>query len=91
MKSGHICSIFLEHRHIEFPFLALVVSGGHTSIYKVDAITDYTCIGKTKNINLFGTAFRESFEAQIIMFPNMVNPDILEIIENYKKQDEENK
>ena len=32
----------------------------------------------------FGNAFRESFEAQIAMFPNMVNPDIMEIIETYK-------
>lgn len=39
---------------------------------------------KTKNIQLFGAAFRESFEAQIAMFPNMVNPDIMEIIETYK-------
>jgi cytidyltransferase-like protein len=39
---------------------------------------------KKKNLNNFGIAFRESFEAQIAMFPNMVNPDIVEIIENYK-------
>jgi cytidyltransferase-like protein len=41
---------------------------------------------KTKNIQLFGDAFRESFEAQIAMFPHMVNPDIIEIIENYKNE-----
>jgi cytidyltransferase-like protein len=39
---------------------------------------------KKKDLNNFGIAFRESFEAQIAMFPNMVNPDIVEIIENYK-------
>lgn len=39
---------------------------------------------KKKDLNLFGNAFRESFEAQIAMFPNMVNPDIMEIIETYK-------
>ena len=37
-----------------------------------------------KNLKEFGTAFRESFEAQIAMFPHMVNSDIQEIIENYK-------
>jgi len=37
-----------------------------------------------KDLNLFGIAFRESFEAQVAMFPHMVNPDILEIIEAYK-------
>lgn len=32
----------------------------------------------------FGAAFRKSFEAQIKMFPNMVDDSILEIIEKYK-------
>lgn len=39
-----------------------------------------------KNIQFFGNAFRKSFEAQIAMFPNMVNPYILEQIEEYKPQ-----
>ena len=37
-----------------------------------------------KDIREFGTAFRESFEAQIAMFPHMVNPEIMEQIENYR-------
>lgn len=44
---GHICSIFLEHPAIEFPFLALVVSGGHTAIYRVDEVGTYACLGQT--------------------------------------------
>lgn len=32
----------------------------------------------------FGRHFRESFEAQIAMFPNMVNPSILALIETYR-------
>lgn len=39
---------------------------------------------KNKDLNQFGTAFRESFEAQVAMFPHMVNPDITEVIETYK-------
>lgn len=39
-----------------------------------------------KDVSQFGTAMRESFEAQVAMFPNMVNPAILKIIENYKDQ-----
>ncbi len=39
---------------------------------------------KTKDIQRFGAAFRESFDAQVAMFPHMVNPDIIEIIETYK-------
>ncbi len=34
----------------------------------------------------FGAAFRKSFEAQIAMFPNMVNESILEQIEEYRSQ-----
>lgn len=39
-----------------------------------------------KDIIAFGAAFRKSFEAQIRMFPNMVNPYILQQIEEYKSQ-----
>ena len=39
---------------------------------------------RAKDIQRFGIAFRESFEAQVAMFPNMVNKDITEIIEMYK-------
>ncbi|MBN2035349.1 MAG: tRNA (adenosine(37)-N6)-threonylcarbamoyltransferase complex transferase subunit TsaD [Chitinispirillaceae bacterium] len=44
---GHICSILLSHPGIAMPFLALVVSGGHTAIYRVDAIGSYICLGQT--------------------------------------------
>lgn len=37
-----------------------------------------------KNIEDFGRAFRESFEAQVAMFPNMVNDGIAEIIDIYR-------
>ena len=37
-----------------------------------------------KDIVAFGNAFRRSFEAQITMFPNMVDEDILQTIEHYK-------
>ena len=44
---GHICSALLEHKSIELPFLALVVSGGHTALYKVNELTDYESLGDT--------------------------------------------
>ncbi|MDO9258066.1 MAG: L-rhamnose mutarotase [Bacteroidales bacterium] len=37
-----------------------------------------------KDIRAFGNAFRNSFEAQIAMFPNMVDNDILQTIEQFK-------
>jgi galactokinase/mevalonate kinase-like predicted kinase len=41
-----------------------------------------------KNLDLasFGQAFRESFEAQIAMFPNMVNDSVTKLINKYKDQ-----
>ena len=41
---------------------------------------------QNKNLQDFGNAMRESFEAQVAMFPNMVNPAILEILETYKNK-----
>jgi len=37
-----------------------------------------------RDIDSFGKAFTASFEAQVSMFPHMVNPDILNQIENYR-------
>lgn len=44
---GHIASVTLEQPDIGFPFLALVVSGGHTALYKVDDFGSYTALGHT--------------------------------------------
>ncbi|MEE9611305.1 MAG: tRNA (adenosine(37)-N6)-threonylcarbamoyltransferase complex transferase subunit TsaD [Desulfatiglandales bacterium] len=44
---GHILSIFLEDNVPPFPFVALTVSGGHTSIYHVKGFCDYALMGQT--------------------------------------------
>lgn len=44
---GHIASVMLENDRLTFPFLALVVSGGHTAIYLVEDYGNYQCLGKT--------------------------------------------
>ena len=41
---------------------------------------------KAKNAPLFGKAVRESFEAQIAMFPHMVSDDIYEVLHKYKNE-----
>src|SRR5207249_6638002 len=46
---GHIHSVILEDRTVEFPALALVVSGGHTHLFKVHADFQYRLIGKTRD------------------------------------------
>ena len=44
---GHILSIFLEKEAPEFPFVALTVSGGHTSLYHVKGYGIYSQMGQT--------------------------------------------
>lgn len=39
-----------------------------------------------KDLTTFGQSFTKSFEAQITMFPNMVNDHILKLIDEYKSQ-----
>lgn len=46
---GHINSIFLETSVPPFPFTALLVSGGHTSIYHVTGHTEYELMGQTRD------------------------------------------
>ena len=41
---------------------------------------------KNRDLATFGKAFRESFEAQIAMFPNMVNDSVTNLINKYKDQ-----
>lgn len=43
---GHIQAIQLEEK-VEYPFLALAVSGGHTHLYRVDGIGRYHLLGRT--------------------------------------------
>ena len=43
---GHLFAGFLE-KPVQFPFLALVVSGGHTHLYRVDGFGRYRQLGQT--------------------------------------------
>lgn len=45
---GHIFSA-MPFEDVEFPFLGLIVSGGHTSLIRVDAPLTYKEIGKTRD------------------------------------------
>jgi N6-L-threonylcarbamoyladenine synthase len=46
---GHLLSPFLEEQAPEFPFISLVVSGGHTSLYLAEDYGKYTVLGKTRD------------------------------------------
>lgn len=53
---SHIYSCFISQEEIEFPFLSLVVSGGHTLIYFVDDYFKHKLIGQTQD-DAAGEAF----------------------------------
>ena len=53
---GHLTSIFLEKPDMTFPFVGLVVSGGHTNLYHVKGWGDYTFVGQTRD-DAAGEAF----------------------------------
>jgi len=44
---GHIQAAFIEHHEIQFPLVALVVSGGHTHLYAMSQHGQYRSLGRT--------------------------------------------
>lgn len=53
---GHLCAPFLGDPRPSFPFVALLVSGGHTGLYDVGDIDDVRCLGRTRD-DAAGEAF----------------------------------
>jgi N6-L-threonylcarbamoyladenine synthase len=64
---GHMLAIFLE-RDIEFPYVALLVSGGHTSLYLARAPGTYRRIGATRD-DAAGEAFDKGAKMLGLGFP----------------------
>jgi N6-L-threonylcarbamoyladenine synthase len=46
---GHIHSVLIEHPELQFPALALVVSGGHTHLFEVREVGRYHLLGKARD------------------------------------------
>jgi len=53
---AHLSAIFLEENPPKFPFVGLVVSGGHTSLFQVDGFGKYRRLGQTRD-DAAGEAF----------------------------------
>ncbi len=53
---AHIYSLFLMDNKPQFPFIALVVSGGHTNIYYVTSYNNFELMGQTRD-DAAGEAF----------------------------------
>ena len=44
---GHLLAPFLDHEDLQFPYLGLIASGGHTHLIIARGIGDYQLLGKT--------------------------------------------
>jgi N6-L-threonylcarbamoyladenine synthase len=54
--AGHLFSVFLGDQAPSFPFVALVASGGHSSIFQADAPLQYKLLGRSRD-DAAGEAF----------------------------------
>ena len=73
---GHIFSVLLNQPKIEFPSLALLISGGHTELVEMNSISECTVIGKTRD-----DAVGESYDkvARMLGFEYPGGPKIAEL------------
>jgi N6-L-threonylcarbamoyladenine synthase len=73
---SHIAAIFLEDSKPEFPFAALVVSGGHTAVYHVRDFDNLKVLGQTRD-DAAGEAFDKAAKMLGIGYPGGVEIDRL--------------
>lgn len=65
---GHLLSPLLSAPAPEFPFVALLVSGGHTQLMRVDGVGRYTLLGETLD-DAAGEAFDKSAKLLGLGYP----------------------
>jgi N6-L-threonylcarbamoyladenine synthase len=89
---GHVAAVFLSDTRPAFPFISLVVSGGHTNIYLVRDFQDFTLIGQTLD-DAAGEAFDKAAKLLDIGYPGgvvidrlakMGNPDFIKFPRSMK-------
>lgn len=65
---GHLLAPMLEATHPEFPFVALLVSGGHTQLYQVNDFSQYTLLGESLD-DAAGEAFDKTAKLLGLDYP----------------------
>ena len=73
---GHIAANYLAHPDLEPPFLAIVASGGHTSVIEVRSYTDFETVGRTRD-DAMGEAFDKVARVMGIPYPGGAEMDRL--------------
>lgn len=72
---AHMSAVHLEN-DVKFPFVGLVVSGGHTSLYLVKSYTEFELLGKTRD-DAAGEAFDKAAKIMDLPYPGGVEIDKL--------------
>lgn len=75
---GHLLSPLLASKPPAFPFVALLVSGGHTQLMRVDGVGRYTLLGETLD-DAAGEAFDKSAKLLGLGYPG--GPEISRMAE----------
>ncbi|HZM34658.1 MAG TPA: tRNA (adenosine(37)-N6)-threonylcarbamoyltransferase complex transferase subunit TsaD [Burkholderiales bacterium] len=65
---GHLLSPLLSARPPAFPFVALLVSGGHTQLMRVEGVGQYTLLGETQD-DAAGEAFDKTAKLLGLGYP----------------------
>jgi N6-L-threonylcarbamoyladenine synthase len=65
---GHLLSPLLSARPPQFPFVALLVSGGHTQLMRVDGVGRYALLGETQD-DAAGEAFDKTAKLLGLGYP----------------------
>ena len=65
---GHLLAPLLEENPPQFPFVALLVSGGHSQLMRVDGIGEYTLLGDTLD-DAAGEAFDKTAKLLGLSYP----------------------
>lgn len=65
---GHLLAPMLEESQPEFPFVALLVSGGHTQLVQVDGIGEYQLLGESVD-DAAGEAFDKTAKLLGLDYP----------------------
>lgn len=76
---GHILAPMLEHPDLDFPFIALIVSGGHTEIHLAKGLGDYQLIARTID-DAAGEAFDKS--AHLLGFEYPGGPKLAQVADS---------
>ncbi len=76
---GHLLTAMLDNEALRFPFLALLVSGGHTLLVQANGLGDYKILGESVD-DAVGEAFDKT--AKLLGLPYPGGPELAKLAES---------